>query len=99
MSDDYLQSQSTSDAHVYQIRVQGRLDERWSGWFNGLEVKLESEDTQITSLVGPIIDQASLRGILNRIWNLNLNLVSVNRVEGSTLLPTQPPTSHEAGGC
>jgi len=65
---------------VYQIRVQGRLDERWSDWFSGLTVTVESENPLVTTMVG-VIDQAALRGILNKIWDLNLALISVRRVE------------------
>lgn len=81
MSGDYPPLQPVQEAHVYQIKIQGKLDPRWSGWFNGLVVELESENPLITSLTGPIIDQASLRGILIHIWNLNLSLISVNRVD------------------
>ena len=64
---------------VYQIKVWGKLDERWSDWFNGLTVLAESENPPITTLIGPS-DQAGLRGILNKLWDLNLTLISVNRV-------------------
>ena len=67
---------------VYQIKVQGQLDERWSDWFNGLTVVMgnESENPPVTTLIGPI-DQAALRGILNKIWDLNLRLISVVPIE------------------
>jgi len=64
---------------VYQIRVQGRLDERWSDWFSGLTVTVESENPLVTTMVG-VIDQAALRGILNKIWDLNLALISVTPI-------------------
>jgi hypothetical protein len=67
---------------VYQIRVQGRLDKRRSGWFEGMTMGLEraSDDTLITTLTGPVADQARLRGILSKLWDLNLTLVSVTRI-------------------
>jgi hypothetical protein len=65
---------------VYQIRVQGKLDDRWSEWFSGLTITVESESSPVTQLVG-VIDQSALRGILNKIWDLNLVLVSVTPVE------------------
>jgi hypothetical protein len=65
---------------AYQIRAQGRLDARWSEWFSGLTVTVESENPLVTTMVG-VIDQAALRGILNKIWDLNLALISVRRVE------------------
>ena len=81
MSESHPPTRLIQEAQVYQIRVQGRLDDRWSSWLNGLDIRSESEDPPITSLTGPIVDQACLRGILNRIWNLNLSLVSVNQIE------------------
>jgi hypothetical protein len=66
---------------TYQIQVQGRLDEGWSDWFRGLAVVFErtTDGATITTLVGPVADQAALRGVLNRIWDLNLTLLSVTR--------------------
>jgi hypothetical protein len=67
---------------VYRIRVRGKLDDRWSEWFSGLTITVEGDDPPITMIAGAI-DQAALRGILNKIWDLNLALVSVNPVEVS----------------
>ena len=67
---------------TYQIKVQGRLDDRWSEWFSGLTIAVESDDPPITTMTG-VTDQAALRGILNKVWDLNLALVSVNPVEES----------------
>jgi hypothetical protein len=75
---------------VYQIKVRGKLDERWSDWFSGLRVVTESESPPITTLVGSI-DQAGLRGVLNKLWDLNLTLVSVNRIrEGESVRRSKP---------
>ena len=63
---------------VYQIKVQGRLDESWSGWFSGMAITFEGD---ITTLTGVVVDQAALRGILSRLWDLNLALISVNPIE------------------
>jgi hypothetical protein len=67
---------------IYRIRVQGRLDDRWSEWFSGLAVTVENGigNPPVTTLVGSI-DQAALRGILCKLWDLNLTLISVHRVE------------------
>jgi hypothetical protein len=72
-----------SDQAVYQIQVQGKLDEKWSDWFGGMTVTVQSErdDVPITTLTGTVADQAALRGILTKIWDLNLRLISVNRIE------------------
>ena len=68
---------------IYQIIVQGCLDLSWSDWFDEMEVTNEtSKDAQlITTLNGNIEDQSTLRGILNRLWDLNLTILSVKRVE------------------
>jgi len=75
----------TDKPATYEIRVQGRLDASWSNWFNGMAIASEgtSGDSPVTTLTGLVADQSALRGILERIWNLNLTLLSVNRVEAN----------------
>ena len=70
---------------AYEIRVEGHLDQRWSKWFAGMTVTCESQrdGSQRTTLAGSVADQASLRGILSRIWDLNLTLVSVIRLDAN----------------
>lgn len=63
---------------VYQIRVQGELDERWATWFDGLTVTAVSDETCITGMVA---DQAALHGLLIKVRDLGLPLISVSRVE------------------
>jgi len=72
-----------SDQAAYQIKVQGKLDEKWSDWFGGMTVTVQSEsnDAAITTLTGAVADQTTLRGILSKIWDLNLTLIYVNRIE------------------
>ena len=72
-----------SDQVVYQINVQGKLDEKWSDWFGGMTVTVQSQsnDALITTLTGAVADQSALRGILTKIWDLNLTLISVDRIE------------------
>ena len=68
-----------SQSSYYEIRVQGQLDSNWSDWFNGLEVTpQENGETLIT---GPIQDQAALQGILTKIFNLRLVLLSLRRID------------------
>jgi hypothetical protein len=63
---------------VYKIKMQGRLDESWSGWFNGMAIAFDSDTTTLTSAVA---DQSALRGILNKLWDLNLALISVTQID------------------
>jgi hypothetical protein len=63
---------------IYEIRVQGRLDQRWSTWFDGLTISYEGED--ITLLRGSLVDEAALHGALIKVRDLALPLLAVNRV-------------------
>jgi hypothetical protein len=60
----------------YEIRVEGVLDQRWTAWFEGLQI--DSDDSQ-TVISGLVPDQAALHGLLNRVWDLGLVLISVHR--------------------
>lgn len=64
----------------YEIRVLGRLHERWSNSFDGMTITVQEIDgaTTITVLSGPIVDQPALRSILCRLWDLNLTVISVS---------------------
>ena len=64
---------------IYQIRVEGRLDRRWSDWFDGFTISYPSDNE--TLLRGRVIDQAALHGLLMKIRDLGLSLLSVKRVE------------------
>jgi hypothetical protein len=68
---------------IYEIRVRGELDRDWQQWFDDLVVTLTyaGEQPPTTTLTGPVADQAALRGILCRLWDLNLTLLSVRRIE------------------
>jgi hypothetical protein len=67
---------------TYEIKVQGRIDENWSDWFDGMTIVSETsaDGTSITTLTGTVVDQAALIGLLRRLHNLHLRLLSVNRV-------------------
>jgi hypothetical protein len=66
-------------AGFYQIGVYGHLDRRWSDWFDGFTITLQANDE--TLLTGRVIDQAALHGLLSKIRDLGLPLLSVQRVE------------------
>jgi hypothetical protein len=62
-----------------EIRVKGQIDEHWSDWFEGLIIRHTEQDETI--LWGTVVDQAALYGLLTKLRNLGLSLVSVNSVE------------------
>jgi len=63
---------------IYQIRVKGNLDQRWSDWFDGFSITPQAGDE--TLLAGPVADQAALHGLLSKIRDLGLPLLLVRRV-------------------
>jgi hypothetical protein len=65
---------------VYQIRVKGNLDRKWSDWFDGFTIVPQANDEAL--LTGPVVDQAALHGLLVKIRDLGLPLLLVKRVEG-----------------
>ena len=62
----------------YEIRVQGQIDRQWADWFAGLTITYDTDDS--TLLRGSIVDQAALHGVLIRVRDLSLTLLSVNQV-------------------
>ena len=70
---------------VYQIRLKGHLGSQWTDWFEGLTITLE--DNGDTLLTGPVVDQAALHGLLKKVRDLGMPLVSVSPVESG------PPTT------
>ncbi len=89
--DDERNTASTDEQHQpgwYEIRLKGRLDARWAAWFDGLSLTHEGDGT--TVLHGPVVDQAALHGVLQKVRDLGLPLDSVIPVA-----PDQPdvPTS------
>ena len=62
----------------YEIRVEGILDQRWTTWFEGLQIDSDHSQTVIS---GPVADQAALHGLLNKVRDLGLVLICVRRLE------------------
>jgi hypothetical protein len=63
---------------VYQIRLRGQLGPLWSDWFDGLAITWDGADTLLT---GEVIDQSALYGVIRRIRDLGVTLISINRLE------------------
>jgi len=84
MSNELEPKLDPSQPVVYQIRVKGHLDSLWTDWFEHLTITLEEDGD--TLLTGPVVDQAALHGLLKKVRDLGLPLVSVGPVEAG------PPT-------
>ena len=68
---------------VYQIKVRGRLGAQWSDWFGGMAITCEtgSDGLPVTTMTGAVADQAALHGLLWKLRDLNLKLISVTPIE------------------
>jgi hypothetical protein len=79
MSDKQTLDEKHNQHQYYEIRLKGHLDDRWAEWFDGLTITIVDDgDTLVT---GPVIDQAALHGLLKKVRDLGMTLVSVNRVQ------------------
>lgn len=78
MSDTEHITPTLDEAATYEIRLQGHLPERWVAWFGAVAIGLEQDG--VTRLICPALDQAALHGLLRKVRDLGLPLVSVNRV-------------------
>jgi hypothetical protein len=79
MSNELEPKPTPSQPVIYQIRLKGHLDSQWTDWFEGLTITLEEDGD--TLLTGPVVDQAALHGLLKKVRDLGMPLVSVNRVQ------------------
>jgi hypothetical protein len=74
-----MQSNMKTSPTWYEIRVEGGLTTQWVEWFDGLDITQQNNETLLT---GPVADQAALYGLLKKVRDLGLPLISVNRVAG-----------------
>ena len=88
MSEKHASTQDHYESGIYEIRIRGHLDKKWADWFEGLTITLEEDGN--TLLTGPVIDQAALHGLLKKVRDLGMPLISVSPLENgpSTTLGT-----------
>jgi hypothetical protein len=79
MSNNRNPKPDSGESMVYQIRIKGHLGRQWTDWFEGLTITLE--DNGDTLLTGPVVDQAALHGLLRRVRDLGMPLLSVIQPE------------------
>ena len=79
---------------VYQIRIKGHLRPQWADWFEGLTITLKEDGD--TLLTGPVVDQAALHGLLKKVRDLGMPLVSVNRIGPDQADAAQPAAAQPA---
>jgi hypothetical protein len=79
MSNNSDPTTNPSQPVVYQIRIKGHLGSQWTDWFDGLTITLEDDGN--TLLSGAVTDQAALHGLLKKVRDLGMPLISVNRVQ------------------
>lgn len=91
MTERHSPTPDPREAGRYEIRLAGHLDAHWAAWFNGLTVSREADGTTVIS--GPIVDQSALHGLLQRVRDLSLPLVSVTRLPPDDIRPTRRTTA------
>jgi hypothetical protein len=79
MSKTHTSTEDHDEPGLYEIRIKGHLEDRWADWFEGMTITLEEDGD--TLLSGPVADQAALHGLLKRVRDLGLPLLSVNSVD------------------
>ena len=79
MSKTHASTADQDEAGLYEIRLKGHLGPQWSDWFGGLTLTLEDNGT--TVLTGPVVDQATLHGLLRKVRDLGLPLLAIRRIE------------------
>ena len=90
MNETKVSTEERDDSRLYEIRIKGHLDDRWKDWFGGLTITLE--DNGNTLLTGTVLDQAALHGLLKKVRDLGLPLISLICVAPSQ---EEETTDHE----
>ena len=85
----------TPHGAIYEIRMKGVLDSRWSEWFDGMTVSASNDETMLT---GPVADQAALHGLLARVRGLGVPLLSVRRRDTNRVSVNPTDSHHDTHG-
>ena len=88
MTDEQKSNPEENQQTVYQFRIKGHLGQQWMNWFEGLTVTLEEDGN--TLLSGTVVDQAALHGILKKIRDLGMPLLSMNLIDSNPADKTNP---------
>lgn len=87
MAEDLDTESDPDEPMVYQIRLKGHLGPQWADWFEGLTITLEDDGE--TLLTGPVVDQAALHGLLKKVRDLGMPLISAVRVKPGPVNPSE----------
>ncbi len=79
MRQDGEPNNETNQPKIFQIRIKGHLGRRWANWFEGMSITLE--DNGDTLITGPVADQAALHGLVKKVRDLGLPLISINHLD------------------
>lgn len=79
MPDERKHIHDSPDTADYQIRIEGHLGQQWAEWFEGMSITSEAGGN--TLLTGPLADQAALHGLLKKVRDMGMTLVSINRID------------------
>ena len=79
MADKLNSISDPTQPRIYQIRINGHLGNQWSEWFDGITITLEVDGD--TLLTGPVVDDTALHGLLKKVRDLGMTLLSVNRID------------------
>jgi hypothetical protein len=78
MSETHASAEDHDEPKLYEIRIEGHLDGRWADWFGSMTITLE--DNGDTLLTGPVVDQAALHGLLKKVRDLGMTLISIQTI-------------------
>jgi len=82
MNETHPSTEHFHEPGTYSIRIKGHLKDRWAEWFGGMDITLDDDGS--TLLIGQVLDQAALHGVLKKVRDLGMPLLSVNRVAPGT---------------